>query len=155
MIQRIQTLYLLAATVIMVILCLTPLATYSNGVGFFQLSSMGIVDQAGTELVSTGYLLFLMALTTILPFVAIFLFKRRMLQLRLCVVDMILALGTLIISGVYFYLGRREFVEGIEGASATLSVTIGLPVFVILLNLLAVRAIFRDEMLVKSLDRIR
>lgn len=51
----------------------------------------------------------LLALALVLPLTTIFLFKRRMLQFRLGVVEMILLLGAQIVMGIYYFLSYRLF----------------------------------------------
>ncbi len=156
MIQRIQSLYLLAATSIMTIFFSATLATFNCDLGLFSLKAAGIVDVEGVLFAPTAYLIFITGLATLLPLVTIFLFKKRMLQLRLCVVEIILAIGVLIIEGVYYYLGSRSFDVSVLGdATSSISIAAALPIAVIIFSYLALRGIFKDEMLVKSLDRIR
>ncbi len=156
MIQRIQSLYLLAATSIMTIFFGATLATFNCDLGLFSLKVAGIVDVEGVLFAPTAYLIFITGLATLLPLVTIFLFKKRMLQLRLCVVEIILAIGVLIIEGVYYYLGSRSFdVSALGDATSSISIAAALPIAVIIFSYLALRGIFKDEMLVKSLDRIR
>ncbi len=152
MIQRIQTIYLLAATSLMATFLFATLATFSSAQGLFSLSAMGLSAADGSMISDTRYLAILVGLASLLPFVTIFLFKRRMLQLRLCVVEMTLTLGVMVVGGVYYYLANRYF-----GAEATTSIRIvcALPIIAIIFDFLALKAIFRDEMLIKSLDRIR
>ncbi len=156
MIQRIQSLYLLAATSIMIIFFSATLATFNGDLGLFSLKVAGIVDVEGVVSIPTPYLIVISGLATLLPLVTIFLYKKRMLQLRLCVVEIILAIGVMIIEGVYYYLGSRTLViSDLGDATSSISIAAALPIAVIIFSYLALRGIFKDEMLVKSLDRIR
>lgn len=156
MIQRIQTLYLLASTAFMAIFFLSPLATFFSGDGVYDLTVYGLISYDDSVAYTLPYLVIIAALAMVLPFVNIFFYKKRMLQLRLCVVQIILALGTLITTGVYYYLGNRFFGENVGGVTdSTIRIVCSLPIFAIILNYLAFRGIFRDEMLIKSIDRIR
>ncbi len=152
MLQRIQTIYLLAVTSLMSLFLFGTLATFSNATNIYTMTAFSIKAVDGTVALSFPYLIALTGLSALLPFVNIFLFKNRMLQIRLCVVEMILALGTLIVAGVHIYLANRTF-----GADGDFSIRIvcALPLFALLFNYLALKAIFKDEMLIKSLDRIR
>ncbi len=151
MIQRVQTLYLLAAVALMTIFFFSPLATFLSAEGLYSLSAMGVNSAAGELVSDTRYLAIMVALAALLPFVTIFLFKKRMLQLRLSVVSVVLTLGALIVGGVYFYLAKRYFGE----AESAIRIVCLLPVVAIIFDLMALKAIFKDEMLIKSLDRIR
>jgi hypothetical protein len=56
--------------------------------------------------------------------------------------------------GIYFYLCNRYFADS-EFYSHTLKISLVFPLVCLVFDLLALRAIFRDEKLVRSLDRIR
>ncbi len=152
--QRIQTLYLLAATALMGIFMISPLAVFSNETGIYTMSMSSISSVDGSVVSSLIYLMIITILATILPFVNIFLFKKRMLQLRLCVVQIVLALGVLAVGGVYYYLSNRAFGAEVGGESA-LRIVCALPLVSAIFDYLALRGIFKDELLIRSLDRIR
>lgn len=159
MIQRIQTLYLLASVALMALFFWAPLATFATGEGIFSLSVMGITSSEGETIYSTLYFMIIAGLALLLPLVNIFLFKRRMLQLRLCVVEIVLLVGTLVVGGVYYHLSNRFF-GGVEMADAVIvsaspRIVCIMPLVAIYCSYKAFKAIFRDEMLIKSLDRIR
>ncbi|MFI3285430.1 MAG: DUF4293 domain-containing protein [Rikenellaceae bacterium] len=153
MIQRIQTIYLLIATLIMASLFFVPLATFTTSGDIYDLSVMGIRSADGSMVYATQYLIIIAAITTLLPLINIFLFKKRMLQIRLCVVQIVLALGTLAVAGVYYYLSNRFFSE--ELTNYSIRIACANPLIAILFDYLALKGIFKDEMLIKSLDRIR
>ena len=96
----------------------------------------------------------LLALACLLPFVTILLFKRRMLQIRLCVVEGVLLVGAEAMILIYYFLSDRLF-SGFEFHEQSLGVAIALPIVALLFCYLAARAIMRDEVLVRSLDRVR
>lgn len=150
MIQRIQTLYLLVAAILCGITVFAPLAWFGSENEMAVLNAFTL-ESADSALkmhmpVWTGILLII---TALLPLVTIFLFKNRMLQVRLCVVEVILNIGSLIMMGyTYFTLAADTAVHGVKPA-------IALPLVALVFVLLAAKAAFRDEMLVKSLNRIR
>ena len=85
MIQRIQTIYLLLATILMSLTLFLPLATIINGTSEIVVKAFavsGLSDVTGTLPLYLGILL---SITTALLMTIIFLFKKRMLQIRLCV----------------------------------------------------------------------
>jgi len=127
MIQRIQTLYLLIVTVLVSVMLFTPCAYFFKGNMVFRLT---------------------MILAALLPLVAIILYKKRRLQVRLCMVEIILLLGV-----------QAYVIFSIFPLFASLSVRYiipnVLPLFGVLFAWLALRAIRRDEALVRSADRIR
>jgi hypothetical protein len=96
----------------------------------------------------------MLLLTAIVPLVTLFLFKKRLLQIRLCAVNIVLLLGTLIFIAIYYYLGSRFFAE-FSYEVRGFKIAAIFPLLSLVLTYLAARAIFKDEMLVRSLDRIR
>lgn len=154
MIQRIQTLYLLLIVVLTSLTLFLPLAWFGNEAGQFTLYAFALKNGAGEAVQSTIYMGVLLALTCALPLVTAFLFKRRMLQLRLCVAELVLLLGAAAMEAVYYFLSCRVFSD-IEFHTQGFRPAIALPLVCLLFAFLAARAIFRDELLVRSLDRIR
>ena len=96
----------------------------------------------------------IVALSVIVPTVTIFLFKNRMLQIRLCAVELVLLVGAQIFMAIYYYLSNRMFAQ-FEFHTQGFHIAIIFPLVALILDYFALRAIFKDEMLVKSLDRIR
>jgi hypothetical protein len=155
MIQRIQSLYLVAVVALMATALLTPLAYFAAGSNIYELFAFELVNQANDAASqSTIYMGVIVALATIIPLITIFLYKNRMLQIRLCAVELVLLLGAQIFMALYYYLGNRMF-EQLEFHTQGIRIAIIFPLVAIILDYLALRAIFKDEMLVRSLDRIR
>ena len=102
----------------------------------------------------TVYMGVVLALACVLPFITIFLFKRRLLQLRLCVVEMVLLVGSAVMEGVYYFLSYRVFAEQ-TFHTQVLKPAVVLPLVCLLFAYLAARAVFRDELMVRAADRIR
>ncbi|MDE6862637.1 MAG: DUF4293 domain-containing protein, partial [Alistipes sp.] len=94
MIQRIQTLYLLAAAAFMIVALCSPLAVFNVGAEEFTLSAFALSGAAESH--NTLWLGILLAAATLLPPVTIFLFKRRQLQIRLCAAELVLLVGSLV-----------------------------------------------------------
>jgi hypothetical protein len=59
-----------------------------------------------------------------------------------------------IFMAIYYFLSNRMFSQ-LEFSAHGFHIAIIFPLIALVLDYLALRAIFRDEMLVKSLDRIR
>ena len=152
MIQRIQTLYLIAIVALMAAAIFTPLAYFAAGAVEYKLYDFEL--QGGELSESTLYMGIIVALAAILPFITIFLFKNRMLQIRLCAVELVLLIGAQIFMAIYYYLSNRMF-SNLEFHTQGLHIAIIFPLVALILDYLALRAIFRDEALVRSLDRIR
>ncbi|HIY68895.1 MAG TPA: DUF4293 domain-containing protein [Candidatus Alistipes intestinigallinarum] len=154
MIQRIQTLYLLVITALLAVTLFARLAWFGGEGSEFGLYAFALKDAEGAVLHSTVYLGILLSLAAVVPLVTIFLYRRRMLQIRLCVVEMVLLVGCAVMEGIYYYLGCRV-VSDLPFHTQGVGVAIALPVVSLLFAWLAARAIFRDELLVRGADRIR
>lgn len=154
MIQRIQTLYLLAVAAMMITAIFTPLANFMAGAEEYNLFAFAL---KGAEMShSTIYMGIIIALAAIVPLVTIFSYKKRLLQIRLCAVEIVLLLGSLIFMGIYYYLSNRIFSElGLQVQITSIRIAVIFPIVSLILTYMASRAIFKDEMLVRSLDRIR
>ena len=158
MIQRIQTLYLFLAAVVMSLTLFLPLGTIApKDYPEMTLKAYTIENwpaaELGTDLqIYLICLCCLLALPTLMSLVIIFLYKNRLLQIRLCVSEIVLLVGALAFIGIYCY----RLCEIIPmDAVFTIGFTSLMPVFAIVFVVFAIRGIAKDEALVRSLDRIR
>ena len=146
MIQRIQTVYLLLVAVLVVVALFAPLAWFASDAGLFELHAFALRTAEGDSVQAAPYLGIVLLACCLLPVVTIFLFRKRLLQIRL--------LGATIMETIYYFLSRRVFSElafheqGVKLAAV-------LPLVAVIFTLLAARAVFRDEMMVRAADRIR
>lgn len=155
MIQRIQTLFLLAALLLVSSLFFMPfvkLLGMDNE--FYELSIKGVTKisaegEAITE--KTMALSILIAAIALLLFFSIFLFKNRILQMRICIYNMLLLVGSLGL-GFFFF---RNISQQLDTPNHTFTVAVTFPLLAIILIFLAFRNIRKDEILVRSVDRIR
>lgn len=154
MIQRIQSLYLLVVAALMAVALFAPLAWFGSDAGEFRLHAFALRTLDGATVQSAWYMGVLLAAACVLPLVTIFLFRRRMLQLRLCVVEAVLLIGAAVMEGIYYFLGWRVF-SGLAFHAQGLRPAIGLPLVCLLFVWLAARAVLHDELLVRAADRIR
>lgn len=144
MLQRIQTIYLLIVAGLMTALCFTPMATYmADGVeGAFVAFDFWWIGA-------------LFALAALLAFVVVWLFKNRMLQVRLLCAEVVLLVGSQIFS-LWYAIGFTNNVEAMgDIAMTSIKTPTFFPVVCLIFVWLAIRAILKDERLVRSLDRIR
>lgn len=156
MIQRIQSLYLLAVTILMAITFTAPILAFGTTEGVSTLYTYQLVNATGESETAPYYLTLLVIAATILPFVTIFGYKKRMVQIRWCVVEMVLLAGTIVMLGLYCYRFYTLFREvSPEIFSVSFKLTLCCPLVALVLTWLASRAIFRDEILVRDTDRIR
>lgn len=84
MIQRIQTLYLLLVVVLTGLALWLPLVDFTVGADTCTLTAFGLKDAAGITLLPTVYLGVVLVAACLVPLVTIFLFKRRLVQIRIC-----------------------------------------------------------------------
>ncbi len=156
MIQRIQTLYLIAASLIFGLMLFFPMVSFVGGELGYELTSFGLfTDNASRELIlSTTYMGVLNVLVAIIPLVIIFLYKNRILQIRLCYVSWVLMLGLQLFVGYYLYRVNSSIAD-IAVNDIRYSATVVLPLIGVALIWLSYRGIIKDEALVRSLDRLR
>ena len=153
MIQRIQSLYLLAVAALMIAATFTPLAYFVGGVEEYKLFAFSLKSAEVTH--STIYMGIIVALSAIVPTVTIFLFKNRMLQVRLCAVEIVVLLGCIAFMAIYFWLSGANALEAAVVEHRQFGWAAIMPIVALVLVSLAARATFKDEVLVRSLDRIR
>ena len=143
MLQRIQSIYLFLATIV------------SGGLIFvFNLwntlkEQIFVLDLFSNKEITLNVIPFMFFTSAIVAFVTIFLYKNRKLQF---------VLGRIVILINLFLLGLLIYVSlTLPGEAAVSEKGIGmfLPILVILLIVLANKAIKKDEDLVKSVDRLR
>ena len=149
MIQRIQSVYLLVVTILMIICMCNPVGSIiANTNEISEFGNLCITLPDGTKDYAPWALFAILMVVAILSFVTIFLFKKRMLQIRLTIFSSIMLIG--------YYLALVALALMLaEGTSFTPSWTICLPFVAIVLNWLAIRGIGADEALVKAYDRLR
>lgn len=85
MIQRIQTVYMIASVISILMMLVMPLGTIGSADAFFDLSALGVSSVTESVVLDNmRYGLFsLLLLMMVLPFVCIFLYKNRKAQLRI------------------------------------------------------------------------
>lgn len=155
MIQRIQTLYLLLVTILTGLMLLLPAGTFLGGTEEMRLTAFGFIDTAdGTPVLHAYGLTATVIAAALLPLVAIFLYKKRLLQFRLCVVEMVLLAGVLLFEVYYVWGGARSLAD-FSVSAWKLSAAAFFPPVSIVFDYLALRGIRKDILLLKSLDRIR
>ena len=155
MIQRIQTLYLLLATALMSLTLFLPLATIWEGGNEMVVKAFFADGEMGFKAPLPIYMGIVLTAATLLPLVTIFLFKKRLVQIRLCVSAIVLLLGSAGFIALYCYRLCDVLSEMFTNLNFTLGFASLMPVVTIIPVVLAIRGIAKDEALVRSLDRIR
>ncbi len=152
MLQRPQTIFLLAAFIVSMLLLTGPLAVIPAEDGEVILNHSGATDPAGERLdVATWPMTVLIAVAVGLAFLNIFFYKSRVRQMRICVFLMFLNAGTL--GMIYYYV--RFMKAKFDWMQVIYQWRIVIPLIVMILLYLAYRGIRRDELLVKAYERIR
>ena len=149
MIQRIQTVYLFFVAVVLIVCMCMPVSFFIGPEQIVsKMTNLAIVAQDGSVNYAPWALFVILLVSAALALFTIFLFKKRMLQIRLTVFSTILLIGYYITLGVFIYMLKGD---------AHFRVALGacLPFIAIVLNWLAIRAIGKDEMLVKAYERLR
>ena len=152
MIQRIQSVYLLLVTILLVVAICLPVGQYigSDGVTTHIFKPLGITLADGT-FHSTWGLFGILLLSAIIAFCTIFLFRNRMLQVRMTIFSSLLLVGYYIAFFVFVFMLKSD----LDAMTFQLGWALCLPVVCIILNYLAFRSIYRDELMVKAVDRLR
>ena len=103
MIQRIQTLFWLLGSVASGLMLFNPILRISSEAGSYGLLYAGSLKTEGADdlIFSSVPLLVLILIITLLGLGCIFLFKKRVLQVRLTVYNMVLLVGSNVLS--FFY----------------------------------------------------
>ena len=149
MIQRIQTLYLLAVVALGIALIWLPVLQFVSPEGtdlqVYELSALGGVPLKGIwGLTVTTVLIPLLAL------VDIFLYKKRLLQARLNIFTVLLCLGYYGVLAIYVW--QAQLALGVDWHVLPWA---SFPLVCMVLTLMATRRILKDEALVRAADRIR
>lgn len=155
MLQRIQTIYLTIVVILSTITFFLPVLSFTNGAEAYQLDYSGLSQLQGEEFVrinSAWALTIFMAIIPIIAIITIFLYKKRLVQIRLCVFNIILMLGFYVMLYINATFIKSQLGEGTE---LFLQYTNAFPLVCAILSYLALRAIGKDEALVYAADRLR
>lgn len=166
MIQRIQSLFLLCTAIVSGLMFFVPVASFIDSMPsapdhrIYSVYTFMAVEAGSkpTFITWNGYSMALNVIITVLALITILVCMRKsgtaksvlFLQLRLCVVNIVLQLGLLVL----MWLQIRRWAENI-GAEWTANIGFMFPVVGVIFTWLALRGIVKDIVLLKSSDRIR
>ena len=143
MIQRKQSIFLALVVILFVVLFFLPVYTINP--------VTNIAGQASGKLLFIPLLLIPMGFIALLAIVAIFMYKNRPLQIRICRAGLIISLLMTVMAIIF----PQFFVHGLpQGAISATAGAYLLPANIILFALAAF-FIKKDEDLVKAADRLR
>ncbi len=154
MIQRIQTVYLLLAAFLMSLLFTNPIAEILVSDKLFLTLWHNKIVSSDPELfsrMSTWPITVLLGVVVLVELVIVFLYKNRLLQIRLSIFNLLLMFG--LVGLIYFF--TKHTLNNLEGIKSAFLWPVVCPMISIILNYLALKAIQKDENLVRSYDRIR
>ncbi|MCO5237860.1 MAG: DUF4293 domain-containing protein [Chitinophagaceae bacterium] len=138
MLQRVQTIWLLAAAALSFLTLRLPV--YNGNKTINDVNAYNTLN--GT---SSLFLIIVTVCAGLIAFITVFLYKNRSMQLKLCFAGLALCL----LSGWLYYMQIKSFQQGSFTLWSVLYFLV--PVCFIL----AMRGIYRDQKLVKSIDRLR
>jgi len=154
MIQRIQTLFLICTIIAQWIFISVPLSSFIlEDNQYIEFLSKGFRDKSNPEIImaKTSALNILAWSIIIIGAITIFLYKKRVLQMRFCVYNILLNIGLI---GMLILL-INTFIKNNSVTATTHGFALVIPVVNIVLLILAFRGIRKDELLVKAYDRLR
>lgn len=152
MIQRIQSVYLLLVTILLVVALCLPVGQFigSDGIAAHVFKPLGVTLADGS-FQSTWGLFGILLLSAVVALCTIFLFRNRMLQIRMTIFGSLLLIGYYIAFFVFMFILKSD----LNAMNFQLGWALCLPAVCIVLNYLAFRSIYRDELMVKAADRLR
>lgn len=152
--QRIQTVWLALVALLMAVFVSQPLALLTLAETTQLLGAWGITDLSSAQQVYTAWPIGVLGLLSgLVALVSIFLYKdstRRTFQIRLGTLNVLLLIGLLLY--IAFVLWHYS---STTGAEIGIKVWLALPIVSIILQLLAIRAVLKDETLVRMSNRLR
>ncbi len=154
MIQRIQSIYLLLVLILGVLYFFIPYATFQiAGINIANIKATGVeFNKNATTIASINMILLTIniSIISILALITIFLFKKRSLQSILVKINMVFV----IVSVVCMFL-FADIIKAAINAEIKYYIAAAFPIVSLILLFLALKAINKDEDLVKAADRLR
>jgi len=154
MIQRIQSIYLLLVLILGVLCFFIPYATfYVSGLNVASIVANGVVFNQYAAVSASINMTLLVIITfaiILLTLIIIFLYKKRILQLKLIKLNMVFVIGSFISMFLY-----ADIIKTAINADLKYYFAAAFPIISLVLLYLAHEAIKKDEELVKAADRLR
>lgn len=151
MIQRIQTLFLFAVLVLSSLMLTGDLIKMDNGTGtLFTISLKGLGEAGGETNQRLWPLSLILGIVPLLTIAAIFLYKNRPLQMKMTLLVLLLSLGVLILGAFYVIMFDRKI-----DVTVIWKIKVIFPLISAILAWMAYRSILKDDLKVKSYDRLR
>ncbi|MDY3119557.1 DUF4293 domain-containing protein [Porphyromonas somerae] len=156
MIQRKQTLYLLASGLLMLAMLFLTFAKVTTQDMVYAFKATGLEDLSG-EIVQPSWVLFgLTAAITLISFISIFLYRKRILQMRLTIFNLLIKVGFyLLVFVVYRPSFIKSLVDTTQDWSMSITPWLAFPIVAMIFDYLAYRGIAVDEKTIRFMDRLR
>ena len=157
MIQRIQTLYLLLSIAVGITQCFIPIAGFLTADSLWcEWSFNAWHMQSGELILSTWAMAILLVTIPLVSLVTVLLYKKRILQMRLSIFNIVVMAGYYLLYAYYYWLVKQHVAVDAEMVRMG-AMTIGsaLPMVEMILTAMALRRIWKDEVLIRSLNRLR
>lgn len=162
MIQRIQSLYLALAAILSTVSLFSVVGKFVVGgaeAAHFTNFTISADPAQFTTINGSGpwALGALLIIVVLLNVATIFMFNHRMHQLRLTIFSTILLVGYILVYAFFAWLfqGKLQSAAPDAGIHFQLCASAVYPIVCLILNIMAIHGIRKDERLVRSLDRIR
>lgn len=146
--QRIQTVYLIIAIILMVVFAFFPALSFELGGREFVYGALETGKVGVTHF--DPLMLMLIVLISLLALIDIFLYKNLQRQMTVCFVDIIIGLAMLVAICIQAYMvGTRD------GVTLTWQWYLALPVLSIIFLMLAHKSMSKDKKMLRDSDRLR
>jgi hypothetical protein len=150
MIQRIQSVYLSLSLILIGLIGWLPLGEIATDNNVYLYTIRGIFD--GEKSLANGWpLLLFWGIIELLLLIILFSYKKRVRQMRIATFNIILMIGFIGVCWFFIHQSMESIGEGVY----VFKIALSFPLISAILTYLAIRAIGKDEALVRSIDRIR
>lgn len=139
MIQRIQTLFIMVVVVLQSILPFLPIVKSLGADG----------TQIICKPINVVPLAILCVITSLIAAISVFLYRKRIIQMRISIFNSIVLVALQAYIVYYLVSFNKEY------TTVQYCIPAIFPLLSTILSLLAARSILKDELLIKTLDRIR
>lgn len=147
-IQRIQTVYLIIAIILMVVFAFFPALSFELGGREFVYGALETGKVGVTHF--DPLMLMLIVLISLLALIDIFLYKNLQRQMTVCFVDIVIGLAMLVAICIQAYMvGTRD------GVTLTWQWYLALPALSIIFLMLAHKSMSKDKKMLRDSDRLR
>lgn len=150
-IQRIQSLYLFLVTILLVVAAFLPVGFFVDDVKEVCKFTPLYIDIPGSGRSYAVFGMFvILMLSVAVSFLTIFLYKKIILQIRLSIFNIILLVG-------YHFAFLASWLMVKDGLYSKLELNwaVALPIVCIILVVMAIRAMSKDDKLLKSVNSMR